>query len=39
MKKVYEKPEVEVIDFEIGEPIMDAVITPSWGFDEDDDIV
>ncbi len=34
MKKVYEKPEVEAIEFEVIEPITDEFLDGSENFDE-----
>ena len=37
MKKEYVKPNAEIIDFEIDEPIMDSLINPSWGIGDSEE--
>lgn len=37
MKKEYLKPDAEIIDFEIDEPIMDGFFDDSWQVGEDDE--
>lgn len=38
MKAAYVKPDASVIVYEIDEPIMDAILVPSWEIDEDEDL-
>lgn len=38
MKQEYVKPSVEVIGYDIDEPIMDDLILPSFEYGEDDDL-
>ena len=37
MKKLYEKPEAELVDLLIRNALMNAGMGPSWGIEEDEE--